>query len=153
MFSDPAGSHTLFTASYSSAPDTAVPSGLSTTYVDLVTSSNEATCTFNRALSRKPHVLEDMAAASADYAASLATLAHGIDVLGWPAAYAEHADALVAALGVQRDIAIQMAAAATMEDFLANNDRLLVANDLTAEAAQWVRADLDLSIPGDPCAS
>jgi hypothetical protein len=132
-------------------PDTAVPSALAATYIDLVTDSNAATCTFNRSLSRSAPALGDLTAASADYAESLATLVDGLDALDWPDAIADHAAALIAALSVDRDIAREMAAAETLEDFLAANNRLIEANDLTAEAAGWVREDLDLSLSGDPC--
>jgi hypothetical protein len=130
-------------------PSTAIAAG----YLVAVTASNAATCTFNAALSRSAPTLADLTAASAAYADSLATLVDDLVALDWPSDLRGDADALIAELRTNREIALEMASAQTLDEFITADNRLIEANAATAVVANRVRDDLGLPSGGNPCAT
>jgi hypothetical protein len=144
----------LLSGCASATPPTAIPStAIAAGYLEVVTASNAATCSFNAVLSQSAPALADLTAASAAYADSLATLIGGLDTLDWPAEIRDHADALISELRSNREIALDMAAAGTLDEFITADNRLIAANAATAVAANRVRDDLGLPSGGNPCAT
>jgi hypothetical protein len=135
-------------------PRVSIPPGLepiAAAYVDLVAQSNEATCTFNAALSQSAPTLSDLQRASADYAKSVANLIDGLRALDWPADIADDAQTLIDALTTNEGRTREMVAADSMSTFITADNQLIEANKASAAAATQLREDLGLGSAGDPC--
>ena len=140
----------------SPTPRVSIPPGLeplASSYLDLVARSNASTCTFNAALSQSAPTLADLKRASADYVETLAALIDGLRALDWPADIADDAQALTDALTTDEGHARAMAAADTMSNFIAADNQLIEANQVSAAAATQLRTDLRLGSAGNPCST
>jgi len=140
-------------ASQTDTPSPPAPSTPAAAFLDLVAPAHAATCTFNAVLSQSAPRLDDLKRASTAYADSLATLAAGLRVIDWPADAAGDASGLVQALSADEAIARTMAAAATLDDFIAADNRLITSNKATTAASDRLRKDLGLPGTGNPCAT
>jgi hypothetical protein len=129
------------------------PSGAAAAYLALTAASNKATCTFNAVLSQSAPRLADLKQASADYADSLVVLSKDLSGASdiWSPATVPDVDAMVAALRDDEATALTMASAATLDDFIAADNRLIAHNAVTAAAARKLRTDLGLRSAGNPC--
>jgi hypothetical protein len=125
--------------------------GIAATYLDLVATSNAATCDFNAVLSQTAPTLADLTKASADYATTLETLIAGLRAIAWPAELTTDANALTDALVVSQTHTRAMADADSLEAFIAADNDLIAANGVSADAATKVRDDLGLPSGKNPC--
>ncbi len=125
--------------------------GIAATYLDLVATSNAATCDFNAVLSQSAPTLADLTKASADYAVTLQTLIDGLRAIAWPQELTGDANALIDALVVSQTHTRAMADADTLETFIAADNELIAANGTSADAATKVRNDLGLPSGKNPC--
>jgi ABC-type glycerol-3-phosphate transport system substrate-binding protein len=127
--------------------------GIATSYLDLVAASNKDTCEFNAVLSQSAPALADLTEASANYAATLATLIDGLHQIAWPAEIKQDAKDLIDSLVANETHARAMAEANSLDAFIAADNELIAANGLAAVAATQLRKDIGLGSGGNPCAS
>jgi hypothetical protein len=139
------------TQAQTDTPSPPAPSTPAAAFLELVTPAHAATCTFNAVLSQSAPRLDDLKRASAAYADSLATLVAGLRAIQWPADAAADGSSLIEALTADEAIARAMAAAATLDDFIAADNRLITSNQSTSGASDQLRRDLGLSAAGNPC--
>jgi len=135
----------------SPTPHSSTPTGIAATYLDLVATSNAATCDFNAVLSQSAPTLPDLKKASADYAVTLQTLIDGLRGIAWPSDLTADANALIDALVVSQTHTRAMADADTLETFIGADNELIAANGTSADAATKVRDDLGLPSGKNPC--
>ena len=140
----------------SSSPGASTPTGMQAIaegYLDLVEPFNAATCRFNVVLSQTAPALAELKLASADYAATVATLFGGLQAITWPAenGISQDADDLISALVATATHAHAMAEADSMSSFIAADELLIGTNGLSAAAATQLRKDLGLGSGADPC--
>jgi hypothetical protein len=125
--------------------------GIAASYLELVATSNAATCDFNAVLSQSAPTLPDLKKASADYVNTLGTLIDGLRAIDWPSELTADASALTDALVVSQTHTRAMADADTLETFIAADNELIAANGVAADAASKVRDDLGLPSGKNPC--
>jgi hypothetical protein len=134
-------------------PSPPAPSTPAAAFLELVAPAHSATCTFNAVLSQSAPQLADLKRASTAYADSLATLIAGLRNVDWPANAAADATRVVDTLSVDEAIARTMAAATTLDDFIAADNHLIASNAVSAAASARLRTDLGLPNAGNPCGS
>jgi hypothetical protein len=144
---------TACTPTQTDTPSPPAPSTPAAAFLELVAPAHVATCIFNVVLSQSAPRLDDLKRASTAYADSLASLAAGLRAVDWPADAAADASALLQALSADEAIARTMAAAATLDDFIAADNRLIASNQSTTAASDRLRQDLGLPSAGNPCAA
>lgn len=124
---------------------------ISAAYVDLVAPFNAATCAFNVVLSQSAPALADLKRGSTVYAAALADVIDGLRAAAWPPELADDANDLIDALVIDETHTRAMAAADTLDSFIAADDKLIAANSISSAAAKQLRNDLGLPIGEPPC--
>jgi hypothetical protein len=120
-------------------------------YLDLVATSNAATCDFNVVLSQSAPALADLKRGSAAYEATLAELIDGLRAIPWPPELTGDAKNLMDALVADETHTQAMAEADTFDSFIAADNELIAANSVSSDAATRVRDDLGLPSGENPC--